>query len=346
MKLLIIDPRRGKSSADLFILEAGSSEMKKMPLGYVPELHYDAVRHQIVIVETQIRKNSSEQTRHWLKCLSADNLDLRLQKETPERPMFSGYPGRSTRVKSSRSGRFLYFLESRIHPTAIQIYRLLVHRYDYEKDEIQTGRIKIDSCLIDFDQIGENEDELCFHLSCEYPSVVAFGNFTSAKLEMLNLEELSPRTHGPKETCGSWFSKRKNRLYCVNGEGAVYEVNLSAKTSKLLSRLLLKPGSLIPLQQIYEAGESLLIGVSADVGERGLSMASEIWQISTASGELLDKIKLPFPVMNFIVTPDNQLILGVSPYQKAVAFVELSSGKTLGVRDEIGISPAEIIFIP
>lgn len=346
MKLLILDTRRGGHNADLLILEDGNPEMKKMQFGYVPELHYDATNHQIVVVETELKNNNSDRTQHWLKCFSANNLELLLQKQTPARPMYAGYPGRSTRVKSSPSGRFLYFLESTMHPDAFDIYRILVHRYDYQKDEIQAGQIKIDSCMIDFDQFGADEDELCFHLSCEFPSVIAFGNFNSPELELLQLEKLPPRTHGPKETCGSWFSKNKNELYCINGEGTIYKVNSPSNISKSLVTLPLKEGNFIPLQQICETDGSLLIGVSTDIGERGLSLASQIWRVAVDDGEILDKIQLPFPIMNFIVTPDDYYMVGVSPYQCAIVFVEMSSGKILGMRDNIGVSPAEVLAIP
>jgi hypothetical protein len=346
MKLLILDTRRGAHSADLFILEKGASKINKIKLGYVPEFHYDQTKHQIVIVETELRKDDLFATKHWLKCLSADNLEVILQKEIPERPMYSGYPGRSTRVKSSSSGRFLYFLESTMHPTAIEVYRIKVHRYDYEKDEIQAGQMNIDSCLVDFDQVGENEDELYFHLSCEFPSVVAFGNFNSPEIEFLQLEKLPSRTHGPKETCGSWFSKNNDALYCINGEGSVYAVNTSSKSVQVLVRLLLEKGNSIPLHQVYGTDNNLLIGISENVGERGLSLASQIWRIDNISGELLDKIQLPFPVMNFIITPDNQIIIGVSPFQRSVVLVELKSGRILGIKDEIGVSPAEVFAIP
>lgn len=344
MKLLILDTCRGGHHADLFVLEEGVDEMKKIRLGYVPELHYDAANQQIVAVETEL--NNRHPAKNWLKCYSAHNFEMVLQKETPDRPMYSGYPGRSTHVKSSRSGRFLYFLELTMHPEAFDIYRLLVHRYDYQKDEIQRGQVKIDSCLIDFDQFGEDEDELCFHLSCEFPSVVAFGNFKSPELELLHLAKLPSRTHGPQETCGSWFSKTGQILYCVNGKGSVFMVRRTQREAELLARLPLKEDNSISLHQIYEADGNLLVGVSADTGERGLGVASQIWRLAADNGEILDKIKLPFPVMNFIVTPDNNFMAGVSPFVQAIVLADLNSGKILGMRDKIGVSPAEIIAVP
>jgi hypothetical protein len=104
MKLLVLDTHRGGHNADLLILEDDTSEIKKLPLGYVPELHYDKANRQIVVVETELKNANSDRTLYWLKCFSPDDFELLLQKRTPPRPMYAGYPGRSTRVKSSASG--------------------------------------------------------------------------------------------------------------------------------------------------------------------------------------------------------------------------------------------------
>jgi hypothetical protein len=346
MKLLILDPRKGDSKADLFVLDEKDLQLNKIEFEYVPEFHYNKSNHQIAVVETELRKTEHDKTRHWLKSFSADSFELLLKKETPERPMYSGFPGRSTRVKSSNSGRYLYFLESSINPDKIDVYRLLVHRYDYKTDKIESSPIKIDSCMIDFDQFGVNDDELCFHLSCEFPSVIAFGKFNSPKLNFIQLEETPSRQHSLQETCGSWFSKEKNALYCITGEGAIYEVHSNPPASKLITYLPLKAENYIPLQQIYENGEDLLVGISVNIEERGMSLASQIWRISIDNGEVLDKIELPFPIMNFITTPDKYLIIGVSPYEKAIILVEANTGKVLGMKNEIGISPAEVFAIP
>ncbi len=346
MKLLILDTQRGGHFADLYVLTQASAELEKMQFGYVPEFHYDKANHQIVCVETELRKDDSDKTRHWLKCFSADNLELILQKEIPERPMYSGYPGRSVRIKSSASGRYLYFFESSIHPQDFEIYRLIVHRYDYEKGEIQTGKLIINSCLIDFDQVGENEDELCFHLACEFPSVVAFGNFNSPKVEFVNLLNLPSRTHGLQETCGSWFSKDKKYLYCINGEGKIFQVNTHSQKFKVFSHLKLEKDNHIPLQQIYLTDKHVLVGISKNISERALSVASQIWLISIENQKIENKIELPFPVINFITTPDDYLIIGVSPYQNAIVLIEKNSGKILGIREGIGKTPAEVLAIP
>ncbi len=346
MKLLILDTRRGKQYTDLFIADEDDLQFNKMRLGYVPEIHYDQANHQLVVVETELGKNELEQTRYWLKCFSLDSMELVLQQETPLRPMYSGYPGRSTRIKSSLSGRFLYFQEQTIHPSSLEIYRLLVHRYDYKTNKIETGQIKIDSCLLDFDQFGADEDELCFHLSCEFPSVIAFGNFNSPDLEFLQLEEISPRMHTPRETCGSWFSKEKKALFCITGEGTIYEIKNNPPTARLIARLPLPKRSSIPLQQLCESYQSLLVGISSNIDERGLSLASQLWRISIETGEILDKIELPFPIRNFVTTPDGSLIVAVSPYQKAIMLIEINSRKVLGIKDGIGMTPAEVLIIP
>lgn len=346
MKLLVLDTCKGSNTADLFIFEAGKTDFEKMSLGYVPEIHYDAVNQQLVIVESEISKDKSELTRHWLKCFSTDNFELTLQVSIPQRPMYSGYPGRSNHVKSSLKGNYIYFLETDIHPEIIDLYRLLVHRYNLEKDEIESSSIIIDSCMIDFDQCGENEDELCFHLSCEFPSVLAFCKFDSNELNLVKMEDLPSRTHGSKETCGSWVSKDKKTIYCVNGEGSIFKINSDSKVSEKMTQLDLPQESSIPLQQIYGNNSSLLVGVSKNIGERGLSLASQIWKISAENGELLNKIELPFPIMNFVTTPDEQHIFGVSPYHKAFCLIEAKTGTILGMRDNIGNSPAEVLVIP
>lgn len=346
MKLLILDTRQGKYYSDLFIADEGDLQFSQMPLGYAPEFYYDQANHQLVVVETELGKKQFEPARYWIKSYGADSMELKLQIETPLRPMYAGYPGRSTRIKSSLSGRFLYFQEQTIHPTSLEIYRVLIHRFDYQTNKIERGEIKIDSCLFDFGLMGENEDELCFHLSCEFPSVIAFGNFNSPELEYLPLEDISPRTHSLQETCGSWFSNNKKSLYCITGEGTIYEIKNNPPQTRLIVRLKIPKQSFIPLQQIYESQESLLIGISSNIDERGLSLASQIWLVSIESGEITSKIELPFPIRNFVTTPDNHIIVGVSPYQKAVILIEKDSGKILGMRDGIGITPAEVLVIP
>jgi hypothetical protein len=176
--------------------------------------------------------------------------------------------------------------------------------------------------------------------------VVALTKFYSPEIDFVHLETLPSRTHGPKETCGSWISKDKKKLYCINGEGTIFKVSSNSRNSEKLTRLKIKAGNFIPLQQIYGAKESLLVGVSQDINERSLSLASQLWHVSVDKGEVIKKIDLPFPVMNFITTPDDYLIIGVSPYAKAVCFIEAETGKIMGIKDEIGISPAEVLAIP
>jgi hypothetical protein len=344
MKLLILDTRRGNPQADLFIADEQDLQFRKLQLGGVPEIHYDEANHQLVVVETELGKN--DQRRFWLKCFSADSFELKFQLETPLRPMYSGYPGRSTRVKSSPSGRFLYFQEQTTHPTSIEIYRLLIHRYDSQTGNTELGTLKIDSCLLDFDIFGEDENELAFHLSCEFPSVIAFGTFKAEELEYLPLETITSRTHTLQETCGSWFSRKKKRLFCITGEGVIYDIRSNPPQVRLITRLKISKGSFIPLQQICECGEFLLVGISININERGMSLASQIWQVSIQTGEITKKIKLPFPIRNFVTTPDNQIIIGISPYQKALILIETKSGSILGIKEQIGLTPAEVLVIP
>src|SRR3712207_3402079 len=132
MNIVVLDPRSGAFCADLFVIEAGSWRMRHLPLGYVPEVHYDPVARELVLVETELDRDTGATRHYWLKCYAADTLRLLRQQETPQRPMYTGYPGRSTRVVSAPSGRFLYVLESEVllrHPGDEGVFRIRVHRY-------------------------------------------------------------------------------------------------------------------------------------------------------------------------------------------------------------------------
>jgi|GEM_PF-5965446 len=343
MKILVLDPRNGDGCADLYVMREDDSRIECLRLGYVPELHYDARAHQLVVVETELYDGGSK---HWLKCYDADTFQLLLLLETPVRPMYSGFPGRSFRVKSSETGRYLYFLESTIHPRLIDLYRIRVHRYDRQQERMESSPMVIDSCMADFDQFGECDDELCFHLSCEFPSTLAFTRFDSPELRMLQLEEVESRTPSPRETCGSYFSKEKAACYCITGEGAIHVAENNPPRSRLLTKMKLKGERSIPLAQIYQSGDSLLVGVSVDMGMRGLSMASEIWRLDAEDGEVLDVFKLQMPVMNFVTTPGGSFLLGVNPYENALMMLEVATGKTLGFKDKLGISPGEVLLLP
>ena len=224
MKILVLDSRSGDSCADLFVVDFASGASDRLRLGYVPEVRYDAAVGELVVVDTELPQASGVPARYWLKGYDLGTLRLTLCQETPMRPMYAGYPGRSTRLVSTSSGRYLYFLQAegvRRYPED-DIFRLRVLRYDRRHDVVERGDLVVDSCLLDFGLVGGSEDELFLHLSCDFPSTIAFGKFPSPELTLLRLEELPPRSHSPRETCGSWLARECDMLYCVTGEGKIY----------------------------------------------------------------------------------------------------------------------------
>jgi hypothetical protein len=345
MKILVLDPRNGDHCADLFIVDAAKWVVERMPLGYAPELHYDAQACELVVVETSLQVANGECTRYWLKRYSATTLGLIGEQETPVRPMYAGYPNRSTRIKSSPSGRYLYLLEAMPHPTEVGTFRLLAHRYDRMLERLEPGRLAVDSCMVDFDHLGDNEEDLYFHLACEFPSTVVFGCFSSPELAWVRMDDLPGRVHSPRETCGSWVAKPSRTLYCIAGNGTIYQVRRQPPASALFLKLPLTNSRSIPLKQLYGSGNWLFAGVSTDDGERSLGLASEIWQVSLAGAKVVRVIDLPFPVINFVTTADGEYLVGVNPYNRMLCLVETASGLVLEIIEDVGISPAEVMLI-
>src|SRR5689334_22334714 len=112
MKIFVLDPRDGDACSDLFVVDENEGVVDQIRLGYVPEIRHDPVAGELVLVETELPASPGEPTRYWLKCYDAHSLRLSHKQEIPVRPMYAGGPGRSTRVAPTRSGRYVYFLES------------------------------------------------------------------------------------------------------------------------------------------------------------------------------------------------------------------------------------------
>jgi len=342
MRLLVLDPRNGDRCADLFVIEAGARRpAHRFRFGYVPELRHDPAAGELLMVETELGHPGSGRTRYWLKRLHPDTFKLIGQVETPMRPMYAGFPGRSTRVVPTPSGRYVYVLELGAHPDRLDVYRTRVHRYDRRRGILEAGEPLIDSCMVEFGSMGATEDDLFFHLSCEFPSTVAFAHFNRPELELVPLCDVPARTSHRRETCGSWFDGAANTLYLVNGEGTVYRLQRRTPP-EVLARLPLESPRCVPLHVIQGGGGRLFVGVSGNSEERSLGMASEIWQISLAEAAPRLSFRLPFPVLNFVVDPVGERLFGVNPYRRTLLEVELATGKVVHSVEGFGSTPAEV----
>ncbi len=344
MKLLVLDPRNGDRCADLFLLDPLRRTRDQLRLGYVPELHLDPAASELVLVETALRSSPAEPTRYWLKRLAVDTLELRGQVEVPPRPMYAGFPGRSTRVVPDRAGRFIYVLENLGHPQRQDVYRTHVHRYNRRTGRVESGCPAIDSCMIAFGPLGD-DGELFFHLSCEFPSTVAFAHFDRPELQLLTLEEVPYRTSHGKETCGSWFDSAAQVLYCVTGEGSIFRVQRGPARKELLARLPLVPPCCVPLHALHGGGGRLFVGVSTSSEERSLGLMSEVWPLSLAQQAMGPPFALPFPVLNFVVDAAGEVLFGVNPYLRRLLVATTSSGRLLDRIDNLGVTPAEVQLI-
>src|SRR5262249_41065201 len=145
------------------------------------------------------------------------------------------------------------------------------------------------------------EEDLFFHLSCEFPSTVAFANFRRPELDLVRLEEVPARTSHSRETFGSWLDPATQALYCVTGEGSLYRVCRPARTVERLARLPLAGPSCVPLHVIHGGGGRLFVGASRDTWERSLGLVSAVWPVAAATGMVGPAVELPFPILNFVV---------------------------------------------
>lgn len=351
MKILVLDTRSGDSVSDLFVLDESGARKKRLRLGCVPELHYDSTAGELLVVDTRFRSWLRKRTTYWLKSYDTSTWRSRWKRQTPERPMYTGYPGRSTNVDVSPSGRYVYLLQSRMlirsmaDPEASDTFRLTVHRYDRGNHSLQAGLAVVESCMVAFGHAGSSDDDLYFHLSCDYPSTVAFCRFDSPEVEWVRMVDLPARDHSPRETCGSWLDAARETLYCAAGDGTVHEVTRRPAGSRVLLKLDLAAGEMIPLRQVCGGGGLLFVGISANIGERSLSLASEVCQVSIAKARVIRRLELPFPVLNFVISADGSMLAGVSPYQRAVCLLDAQSGRLLRTIDNIGSTPAEVLLL-
>jgi hypothetical protein len=346
MRVLVLDPRNGDSYADLFVVDIEARSVRQMKLGYVPELSYDPVASELLLVETEIDRQADGGARYWLKGYAADTLELAWQVETPPRPMYSGFPGRSTRVLSTPSGRYVYVLECGISPKSQEIYRITPHRYDRVSGVLEAGRPGIDSCMIEFGQFGASEDDLFFHLSCDFPSTVMFVRFSEPAMHCLALDQLAPRTHSTRETCGSWFDRAAGNLYCISMEGSIHRVELATRRSLVWTHLALEEPRSIPIAHLFGAGDVLFAGVAVTPEERCLGLASEIWCLSTTDAAVQRVIRLPFGIMNFVAEPGGRTLYATSPSANALCIVDAISGDVAGMVTHLGWTPAEVQLLP
>lgn len=349
MKILVLDTRSGDRCSDLFVGDFDRGIYRQVPLGYVPEVRYDAAADEVVLVETELSDEAGRQRSYWLKCYDTDTWRPTRAQQIPERPMYAGFPGRSTRIAPTPSGRYLYFLQSEMlirFPEADDVFRLTVHRYDRHRHALEMGGPAVESCMLDFGRLGSGDDEFFFHLSCDYPSTLAFGTFPAKELEWVRLEQVPPRTHCPQETCGSWMDERTGLLYCTTGEGKIYRVARPPGPAGLFSQHPMKGDRSVPLHQVYGAGDTLFVGVASDPGERSLGLISEIWQVSLKDGSVLRQIPLPVPLMCFVATPEGDRLVATCPYQRSLFVLDARSGRVLQVIRDVGISPCEVLLIP
>lgn len=351
MTILVLDTRSGDVTSDLFVIHETGRRIKRVALGYVPELRYDAATNELIVADTRLGSWWRGATTYWLTSYDMSNWGIRWRRQTPARPMYTGYPGRSASVDISPSGRYVYFLQSRTlfrsmtDQNADDTFRLTVHRYDRERSCFDSGLSAVDSCAVAFGHAGSREDELYFHLSCDYPSTVAFGAFGSPAIEWVPMEVLASRDHSPRETCGSWLDARRETLYCVAGDGTIYEVRRGPGRSRVFMTLDLRDGEMIPLRQVHGAGQFLYVAVSADPLERSLSLASTICRVSIADARVTGRIELPFPVLNFVADASAGVIAGVSPYHRAVCLLDARTGQVLRLIENIGVTPAEALIV-
>lgn len=347
MRFLVLDPRNSDLYSELFVYNTGKGYDGKITLGYVPCVHYDPVTKEIIVVDTYADENNWSATSFWLKIFSAQTFSLKHKKQISVRPMYAGFPGRSNDIASTASGRYIYFLHSSPlinRPGLEDTFYVGVNRYNRELDKIESGNFGVESCTLDFGNL-ESEDGLFFHLSCDFPSTVVTGKFFSPELQQFQLENLPPRMHSPQETCGSWFNKTTNTLFCISGDGQIYSFNNSLGRTEKLIRLHVNTPRSIPLHHLYGSSGKLFIGVSVGDETRSFGLVSEIWEVDQKNPGKPRIIELPMEVINFIVTDDGQTLFGVNPYQRSVIILDVKTGKILDKFEDVGLTPAEVILI-
>jgi hypothetical protein len=348
MRLLVLDPRNGASRADLFVISTKNRSARRLRLGYAPEFHYDRDARELLVVETQPGRPWRRETRFWLDVYDPVTFRRICRRATPCRPMYAGLPNRSHRLALSSSGRYVYLLESSVawrEPRAESGYKLTPWRYDRRSDSLEPGSFSIESCMVAFGTVGADEDELYLHLACDHPSTVATGRFASPEVRWTQLEPVPPRHHCPQETRASWLAPDRRTLYCLTGEGVIHSMDCLTGAARRWLSLPLDDGRCVPLQSLDGGGGFLFIGISANQGELSLSLSSEVWQVSPATAHVVRRLTLPYPVANYVINPEGDLLAGVTPYDRRAFVMELETGRVLEDMAGFGVTPAEIQFM-
>lgn len=348
MKILVLDPRAGDRVTDLFIIDPNRRTVDAIRLNYAPEMQLDASSRELLIVETDLYEGAAnDATTYWLRMYDAETFRRVREVETPVRPMYAGYPNRSTRVRSSVSGRYVYMQELCTHPERLDLYRTWLRRYDRRLDVLERGIPCIDSCSVDFGTLGTSDEDIFFHLTCEEPNTIAFARFSSADIEFVRLTDfMTARTYTLQETCGSWFDAPTQSLFCTTREGSIYRARQPPAASALWLRLPIEEPRTVPLQHVHSSRGRLFVGVARDRHERSLSLVSEVWEIAIDDATIQQVIALPSPVINFVTAENTPLLLGVDPYRSALYFMDLTSGKLLDQITDLGMTPAEVQVVP
>jgi hypothetical protein len=345
IRFAVLAPTSEISSGHLLQISPHGVLEREVPVGYSAEVRFQANTRELVVLESDASENPM---RYYLRVLDPASMSESARREIPVRPMYAGFPGRSVGGSLSRSGRYLYFLRSGPvirHEDDDLTFRLTAMRWDRQMDVIEEGQFFVESCHVDYGICGDSEDSLYFHLSCECSSTIAPGSFHSPRCDLVRMENLPRRQHGPHETNGSWLDAARCSLYCVNRKGTIYEVRLQEKTSRILAHLQLGPGLAVPLHQIYGAAGSIFVGVAKISEYMGFGMVTEIMSVAADTGEFHAKLTLPQPVISFVVTPDGKRIAAVNPYTRAVFCLNSETGEEVWSLPGLVKAPGEIIII-
>lgn len=346
MKVLVLDPRNSDPISDLFVIDPYRRTVDSMRLNYVPEMQFDSTSGELLVVDTdRSGRRGNDAASYWLKMYDGKTLRLKREIQTPVRPMYAGLPNRSAGVCGTASGRYVFVLELCKHPERVA-YRMRVNRYDRSLDILEQGAPSIDSCVIDFGNMDASDNEIYFHLCCEEPNTVAFGKFDTPDVEFVRMTELASRTYALQETCGGWLDRDSQSIFCTTRQGWIYRARRPPAATSLWMKLPITSPRSVPLKHIHGSQGRLYVGVAKDDLERGLSVASEVWEVSIEDAAVLRVISLPSPVINFVTTAAPPLLIGIDPYLRALYFVDLKSGKLVDELHDFGTMPAEIQLIP
>jgi hypothetical protein len=345
VRFVVLDPQDTPLSGRLYQLSPEGSVEKEVVVGYSAEVRFQPHTRELLILESNA--DLAAPMKFFVRLLDSQTMRQTARREIPTRPMYAGFPGRSVAGPISPSSRYVYFLRSGpvIRYEDDLAFRLTPARWDRKADRIEIGEFHVDSCHVDYGLTGNNEDDLFLHLSCEYASTVAFGSFLAPNCDLIRLEDLPRREHGPLETNGSWLDSARSHLYCVNRNGGIYEVRLREGISRVLAHLQLGENRSVPVHQIHGAAGQIHVGVADDIVNTGLGRVTEIWSVCADTGEFLGRRLLPRPLMNFVVTPDGKQLVGADPYSRSVFCIDRESCEQVWSLEGIGKAPSEIVPI-